>query len=685
MSGIIDRIRMTEQEIIKTIHIPTGVNIPERMNNPLEYEPHPLCIAACQELQAYLAERKDWREEIDKGKMFGVLIVEMPCDNGKAQRQNEDAITPKRREIGYLAAYSGQIGGRSDWEGFVPAVFDYLQPNGYFKTHEADITELNHAITRLSNDEKIKEAKRIINNLQQERQNTIAAYQEKMKEAKAKRDARRQEAMLAYKESGKAYGMTNGETYGMTNGKTDCSGLSPEEEQAMIKESQFMKAELRRLKKALAEKTTLEKEYSDFQENLLRMKQLRKTLSDALQQWLFTQFRMNNYQGKSKDLLEIFRDEALLGNINDKTNGNTTSKKMDSNGVITSRVAAMKIIPPAGSGECCEPKLLQYAFEHGLKPLQMAMFWWGESPKEEIRHHLQFYPACNGKCKPILHWMLPADVCHSSAITTSSLAPSSADTAIDKASGKIYMANSTYIYNKVEILYEDREIAVIHKPEGMLSVPGKDAQQPSIYSWARKQFPEATGPLIVHRLDMATSGLMVIAKTEFAYHRLQEQFTNHQVQKRYVAIVCCKDKEIAQRIKNAAKKASQEASNGNTKETTEDTSRNRGLISLPLMPDYLDRPRQIVNHEQGREAITEYEVLGSEERNYLRLALYPKTGRTHQLRVHCAHREGLDAPILGDPLYGNVKTDRLYLHAEAITFKHPLTGKEIHIERKADF
>lgn len=662
MSGIIDRIRMTEQEIIKTIHIPTGVNIPERMNNPLEYEPHPLCIAACKELQAYLAERKDWREEIDKGKMFGVLIVEMPCDNGKAQRQNEDAITPKRREIGYLAAYSGQIGGRSDWEGFVPAVFDYLQPNGYFKTHEADITELNHAITRLSNDEKMKEAKRIINNLQQERQNTIAAYQEKMKEAKAKRDARRQEAMLAYKESGKAYGMTNGETYGMTNGKTDCSGLSPEEEQAMIKESQFMKAELRRLKKALAEKTTLEKEYSDFQENLLRMKQLRKTLSDALQQWLFTQFRMNNYQGKSKDLLEIFRDEALLGNINDKTNGNTTSKKMDSNGVITSRVAAMKIIPPAGSGECCEPKLLQYAFEHGLKPLQMAMFWWGESPKEEIRHHLQFYPACNGKCKPILHWMLPADVFHSSAITTSSLAPSSADTAIDKASDKINLANSTYIYNKVEILYEDREIAVIHKPEGMLSVPGKDAQQPSIYSWARKQFPEATGPLIVHRLDMATSGLMVIAKTEFAYHRLQEQFTNHQVQKRYVAIVCCKDKEIAQRIKDAAK-----------------------MISLPLMPDYLDRPRQIVNHEQGKEAITEYEVLGSEERNYLRLALYPKTGRTHQLRVHCAHREGLDAPILGDPLYGNVKADRLYLHAEAITFKHPLTGKEIHIERKADF
>lgn len=567
MSGIIDRIRMTEQEIIKTIHISTGIDIPERMNNPLDYEPHPLCIAACKELQAYLAERKDWREEIDKGKMFGVLIVE----------KND-------KEIGYLAAYSGQIGGRSDWKGFVPAVFDYLQPDGYFKTHEAKITELNQRIAHLINNPEIKETERILNKLHKVQEHKLNLHKMQITEAKAKRDARRQEASL----------------------HPDTKGLTPEEEQAMIKESQFLKAELRRFKKLISQKTPLEAMYDNYQKGLQEIKQLRKSDSDELQKWLFSQFKMLNDKGESKDLLEIFKEFNQM-------------------------------VPPAGSGECCEPKLLQYAFEHGLKPLQMAMFWWGESPKEEIRHHLHFYPACNGKCKPILHWMLPADV-------------------FEQASA------DAYIYNKVEILYEDQELAVIHKPEGMLSVPGKDAQQPSIYSWARKQFPEATGPLIVHRLDMATSGLMVIAKTEFAYHRLQEQFTSHQVQKRYVAIVCCKDKDMAQRIKDAAK-----------------------MISLPLMPDYLDRPRQIVNHEQGKEAITEYEVLGSEERNYLRLALYPKTGRTHQLRVHCAHREGLDAPILGDPLYGNVKADRLYLHAEAITFKHPLTGKEIHIERKADF
>ena len=607
---------MTLHPIDNSLYL--GIDIPERMNNPLNYEPHPLCIAVCKELQAYLAGRKDWREEINKGKMFGVLIVEMP--------NNDNSTHHQQPKIGYLAAYSGQIGGRSDWEGFVPTVFDYLQPGGYFKTHEAKITELNQRIAHLIDNPEIKETERILDKLHKVQEHKLNLFKMQITEAKAKRDARRQEALQ----------------------HPETRALTPEEEQAMIKESQFLKAELRRFKKLISQKTPLEEMYEKYQEGLQSIKQLRKTDSDELQKWLFSQFKMLNDKGESKDLLEIFKDFNQM-------------------------------VPPAGSGECCEPKLLQYAFEHHLKPIQMAMFWWGESPKEEIRHHLQFYPACNGKCKPILHWMLPNSVFEQSA-------------------------TDAYIYNKVEILYEDREIAVIHKPEGLLSVPGKDAQQPSIYAWARKKFPHAEGPLIVHRLDMATSGLMVIAKTEFAYHWLQEQFTSHQVQKRYVAIVCCKDKEIAQRIK----------------ETAEETSKNRGVISLPLMPDYLDRPRQIVNQEQGKEAITEYEVLGSEERRvieseerrvigseerrakseksnslkgdpmesqyqYLRLALYPKTGRTHQLRVHCAHQEGLNAPILGDPLYGNVKAKRLYLHAEAITFKHPLSGKEIYMERKADF
>lgn len=553
----------------------SGIDFPERMNNPLDYQPHPLCIAVCKELQTYLSEREDWREEIDKGKMFGVLIVENAQPASGAP------------EIGYLAAYSGQIGGRSDWDDFVPAVFDYLQPDGYFKTHEAEISGINHSIRKLEANTHMKEAKGLILQLQEERKHTIAAYQEKIKKAKAKRDARR-----------------------------EAGSLNPEEEAEMVKESQFMKAELRRLKKSLSEKTSLETEYEAYQADILSLKQLRKTLSDALQQWLFSQFRMQNHEGESKDLLEIFRDAAL--------------RDYPQATIATSRIAALKMVPPAGSGECCEPKLLQYAYSLGYKPLQMAMFWWGESPKEEIRHHLHFYPACNGKCKPILQWMLPASTFEPAAVDIS-------------------------LYNKVETLYEDREIAVIHKPEGLLSVPGKDAAQPSVYALMRSKYPEATGPLIVHRLDMSTSGVMMIAKTEFAYHRLQKAFLNHQIQKKYVAIIS--GKVIPE----------------------------KGIISLPLMPDYLDRPRQIVDHELGKEAITEYEVLEPVDDSHLRIALYPKTGRTHQLRVHCAHQEGLNAPILGDPLYGNEKAARLHLHAEEITFEHPLTGKKMTITRKADF
>ena len=562
----------------------SGIDIPERMNNPLDYQPHPLCIAVCKELQTYLSEREDWREEIDKGKMFGVLIVE------NAQPE------PGASEIGYLAAYSGQIGGRSDWDDFVPAVFDYLQPDGYFKTHETEISDINQRIKQLEGNKHIKEAKSLIQQLQEKRKQTIAAYQEKMKEAKAKRDARR---------------------------KT--GNLTTEEEAEMVKESQFMKAELRRLKKSLSEKTTLETEYEVFQADILRLKQLRKSLSDTLQQWLFSQFLMQNHEGESKDLLEIFRDAAL--------------RDYPQATLATSRIAALKMVPPAGSGECCEPKLLQYAYLHGYRPLQMAMFWWGESPKEEIRHHLQFYPACNGKCKPILHWMLPDGVFDSKIAEKQAL----------------------------ETLYEDDQLAVIYKPSGLLSVPGKDSSQPSVYSIMRKKYPAAGSPLIVHRLDMATSGLMIIAKTDFAYHRLQKEFLHHRVQKKYIAIIGCKDQEACDKIWDSS------IASGKQK------------ISLPLMPDYLDRPRQIVNHAQGKEAITEYEVLDRIDATHLRLALYPKTGRTHQLRVHCAHHEGLNAPILGDPLYGNEKASRLHLHAEEITFEHPLTGKEINIKREADF
>ena len=204
----------------------------------------------------------------------------------------------------------------------------------------------------------------------------------------------------------------------------------------------------------------------------------------------------------------------------------------------------------------------------------------------------------------------------------------------------------------IDVLYNDEWLAVICKPEGMLSVPG-NSDKPSVYSIVRNLYPEAEGPIIVHRLDMATSGLMIVTKSKQIHKNLQSQFENHKIKKRYIAML---DGIIEEK---------------------------KGKISIPISPDYLDRPRQIVDIRNGKAAITEYEVI-SVENGHTRIKLFPHTGRTHQLRVHCACKDGLDTPILGDNLYGK-KADRLYLHAEEITFAHPITGKKIRIEKKADF
>ena len=330
---------------------------------------------------------------------------------------------------------------------------------------------------------------------------------------------------------------------------------------------------------------------------LRRLRQQRRQKSDNLQSWLFRQFRLRNARGEVKDIETIFHDYG--------------------------QQQGRKVVAPAGSGECCEPKMLQYAFEHGMTPLSMAMFWWGESPKEEVRHHLQCYPACNGKCKPLLWWMLQGmDV--------------EANPLDDER------------HQELPVVYEDGDICVVCKPAGMLSVPGKSARE-SVYSLMKAHCPDAEGPLIVHRLDMATSGLMVVAKTWAAYHNLQDQFLHHEVKKRYVA-----------RLSHEMK--------------TDD-----GVLSLPLRPDPDDRPRQIVDKIHGKAATTYYQKIDGRH-----VALYPQTGRTHQLRVHCAHPDGLDNPIVGDALYGQ-RGRRLCLHAEQLTFRHPRSGKSVTFEWKIDF
>ncbi len=563
----------------------TEAPCPTQFNNPFDYEPEACCKAAAALLQQALSHayegheyaiNDEFRQEIAQGKMFGVLI----------------AADETTQQVGYLAAYSGQVGGRADWEGFVPPVFDYLQPDGYFKLHEAEISRINRSIDQLEHHRPMTEAKKIIQQLDETRRQTLHNYQSQIKEAKARRDARRK-----------------------------AGPLTPEEEQQLIRESQFMKAELRRLKLSLNEPTPLETEYQQYEDNLKRLRQLRRQLSDSLQQWLFSQFRMRNKDGNMADLLTIWA---------------TADTPTD--------------IPPAGSGECCEPKLLQYAFTHNLRPLQMAMFWWGKSPKDEIRHHLHYYPACNGKCKPILRFMLgnllPTDLFKPHEIQQGP--PSSAPQPT----------------SSLPLLYDDSSLAAINKPAGLLSVPGKQAAE-SVYAIARRMFPKAEGPLLPHRLDMSTSGILLIAKNDRMFHALQELFLHHQIHKTYIAVVSPQPHSPLLR--------------GNS----------QGTINLPLSPDYLDRPRQRIDRDHGKEAISRYEVVSREQdaegRPLYRLALQPLTGRTHQLRMHCAHAEGLTAPILGDPLYGHQTANRMYLHATRISFAHPLTGESITIDCPPDF
>jgi tRNA pseudouridine32 synthase/23S rRNA pseudouridine746 synthase len=563
-------LKVQDNNSTRVIHpLESNLPLPSRMNNPFYYEPHPLCRVAARQLLALLEQAPaDFLREIEGGKMFGVLIVK-PSSATPSELSAPSSLS-------WLAAYSGQIGGRSDWPGFVPAVFDYLQPCGYFKTHEAEITALNRQIDRLEQSDRRREATDALARAQQQADRQIADCRLRMQQARQLRHDRRAAATL-----------------------------TAAEQQAMIRESQFQKAELHRLKQSLAEQlAALQADRQTLEDELTQLRERRHALSDALQRWLFSRFRMLNGHGERRTLLDIFAPTP-------------------------------QHIPPAGAGECCAPKLLQYAFEHRLQPVCMMEFWYGASPRTEIRHHLHPYPACQGKCKPILAYMLQGI----------SVEPNPLEAPADDAC-------------HLETLYDDEALTVVCKPAGMLSVPGKSRRE-SVYDILRQRYPMADGPLIVHRLDMATSGLLVVAKTRQAHRLLQKQFRERTVRKRYVAL-------LSQPVHADAPALPDE-----------------GTIRLPLRPDPMDRPRQIVDPEHGKPAITSYKVL-TRTASGLRVALYPHTGRTHQLRVHCAHALGLDRPILGDTLYGRADR-RLFLHAEALTFRHPLTGEELHFERKADF
>lgn len=533
----------------------TDIPLPERFTYPFCYTPHPLCILAAKEVQSYLTRQTAWKDELRQGKMFGVLIVQ--TEHG---------------ETGYLAAFSGILAGKNLHPFFVPPVYNLLQPQGFFKIEEENISSINRNIRQLENDKAYAALSAELARTIQSAENILATAKAQLKEAKTAREQRRKE-----------------------------KELNAQEEAELIRESQFQKAEYKRLERSWkARITTLQTQTEDWERRISALKSERKTRSAALQQKLFEQFGMLNYRGEVKNLCEIF--------------GQTVHKT-----------------PPAGAGECAAPKLLQQAYLHGWKPIAMAEFWWGDSPKIEIRHHGHYYPACKGKCEPILQHMLQGLQVEENPMLKRMQVPS----------------------QNLEIVYEDPWLSVINKPAGMLSVPGKE-DAVSVYSLMREQYPEADGPLTVHRLDMATSGLMLIAKTKRVHQNLQAQFKNRLVRKRYVALlegIVPKDK---------------------------------GTVDLPLCLNPLDRPRQMVHTEHGKPAITDYQVLERLDGKRTRIAFYPRTGRTHQLRIHAAHPLGLHCPIIGDELYGE-KADRLYLHAEYLEFTHPITGETVRITKEAEF
>ena len=554
---------------MKPFHpLQTEIGKPEQFNNPFCYEPHPLSILAAEEVQRYITENADIKEDADKGKMFGVLVVEAP------HRKRDETL-------GFLAAYSGLLAGKNSWSWFVPPIFNAQKRFGYFKMNESRLTKMNREVDALE-----KRLNKLLNSadylkMQQTVENLLSEHEQKMKSAKALRDMKRLQ-----------------------------KNISPEEHAELVRESQFMKAEMRRIKKRCKEmaRPWKEKEQS-LREKIEQLKKLRKESSDELQRWLFSQYKMRNAEGEQKDILDIFADYSGQ-------------------------------LPPAGAGDCCAPKLLQYAFEHHLKPLCMAEFWWGESPKMEIRHHLHYYPACRGKCLPILTWMILRNV---------------EPTVGAYGESQCGMWKSTKQLPPDNYLYEDDYLIVLNKPAGMLSVPGKSGEE-SVESIIRERLHDEVNPLIVHRLDMDTSGLMVVAKNKWAYTELQKEFLTHQVQKSYVALL----------------------------ERMPEDKPFKGTITLPLRPDIYDRPRQLVDNTNGKDAVTEYEIMGGLGDKHPRVVLRPKTGRTHQLRIHCAHQQGLGVPIWGDALYGQ-RADRLYLHAETLSFIHPKTGERLTFRESAPF
>ena len=606
-------------------------SLPDTFTNPFSYSPHPLCREAMMDVCSYL----DSNSRISKlgllgdGKMFGVLVAESP-----------------EGELGYLAAYSGvldyltvpspldmELGiGRAEEPFFVPPVYDLTSQESFFPEEEREITSLNDYINDLVHDCFAQGVSERMEEIREAYKAEIDSLQQKYEEGKAKRDALRE------------------------------AGAEGAELEALIKESQFQKGEIRRATKRMQEELEpYELEWNGHLQALESARKERREKSAALQKKIFDHFSFLNARGEERSLLKIFGDVG----------------------------------PPAGAGECAAPRLLQYVYLYGYKPIAMGEFWYGT---EKLgRRNWEFYPSCKGKCGPILRHMLQGLKVDSTSFHTSY----GCDPLPDKYTP--------------EIIYEDEYLLAVNKPAGLLSVPGKDAAEKNML-----QMLEAAGVLasglgsrsaagsgsgsvsvsasesqdkvedggvgltVVHRLDMHTSGILLFAKGEEVYKGLQKQFLQRKVEKCYLAVL---DGEVSPSrsgsgviwnsdaptlADGSALPGGGDLARGDALAGWVHSSGARGTISLPLAADFENRPLQCVDYKNGKQAITRFEVVSvAGGKSFVKF--YPVTGRTHQLRVHAAHADGLNTPIEGDLLYGRL-SQRLMLHAYTLKFEHPVLG-----------
>lgn len=544
----------------------SSITLPLRFTYPFCYDPHPLSVIAALELQTHLTTQTQWTHP------FG-LDGQAPHSHGKMF--GVLVVRHPQGQLGYLSAFSGQLAEQDHLPGFVPPVFDRFTEPTFFSDEASQISSINHQIIELTEATSRQTLIHKLDESHQAAEYAIAQQQQRMAENRTQRKRQRKEA----------------------------EALQEPEQQALLaqlaQQSVYEKWQLKQLKLDWQKRINeLSSQLDQLNGTIEALKQQRKQRSAQLQQKLFAHYRFLNQSGEEKNLNDIFVD-------------------------------ATNPIPPAGAGECAAPKLLQYAFQHHLTPIALAEFWWGCSPKSDIRQHKQFYPACHSKCQPILAHMLAGMPLDENPLLN------------NPAEGK-----------EMDILYQDEAIVVVNKPAEFLSVPGVNIKD-SVQTRLEQIFPDVEGPFVLHRLDMSTSGLLVFALTRRANKSLQKQFITRQVEKQYVALL------------------------------TGELSQQQGEITLPLCADLEDRPRQKVCEKQGKAAHTRWEKVAIEN-GQTRVNLYPLTGRTHQLRVHCAHVDGLAMPIVGDDLYG-AKASRLCLHAQKLSFTHPYHKQRMTFEAPAHF